>query len=523
MLFTDLTVGPLIHIQPNQQVVFIHITKTAGTTFKDILRLHFSSSRVCPWELLTDTPDQPEQYQLFLGHYYYHAIRKFVREDTVFLSFLRDPIDRSVSNYYQLRKVFEETPEQAPNFPKELEEFVFNDEVSSNLVNVQTRMLGQPLHFNGFHGPDGLLTRYQLENLAVASGQRLPAEAAYPVIDSLGFFGITEDFDTSMALLSHTFGWQPIQTVESKNIGSYPQPPKHVIDKIIELNQEDLKLYDYAKRVFDERVAQMRRDQQRLYYLATRARVTPRSHHVRHVFDHVNGEGWYIPENADGMDFMWTGPGEHSTLDLALAHGQDLTLRCHVLAALQDDILYALQISVNGHPIALTYHPATMGGGFEVEGVIPSTAIPQNRYFSAITFSIPYTISPHDLNPQDEDSRQLGVALAWLEVSPAGTGANAPAPVEMEANLSIDVKASAAAPDTPYTLGVQAQNTGDVAWIAAEPFDGSQPVKLGAYWVDNTGMVVPGSTTYHPLPGDVIPGGACQIALTITTPPAPGE
>lgn len=520
-LYHDLKANPLIPMTEEHSVVFLHIAKTAGTTFNDVLYRHFNDKKRCPWSFMEQPFIDFSPYRFFTGHFYYSVIRQLVPTKPIFLSFFRNPIERSISHYYQLARIYKEQPHLLERFPEDLESFVNSYEYNVQITNHQTYTLAANLEFSNH---EELQAKWIDLFAQIRDGFSLPAKAAYPIIDSLDFFGITEDFDTSMGLLSYTFGWEPIQAVESKNVGSYPQPAKHVIDKITDLNQEDLNLYDYAKRVFGERVAQMRRDQQRLYYLVSRASNTPRTHHLRHVFDHITGKGWHIPENRlDGIDFMWTGPGNRSTLDLALAHGQDLILRCHIIAAMQDDLLANLQISVNNHPITLTHHATMTGNGLQVEGIIPCAAIPRNRYFSTLIFSVPYTISPHALNPQDQDDRPLGIALASLEISPLEAGSATPAPIEMTALLSVEVKTVSLTPNTPCMVSVWAQNTSDVAWGASDQPDGTPAVKLGAYWVDSAGIVIKGSTTYRPLPSDILPSDSSHLALTITTPPAPGE
>lgn len=519
-LYHDLKTPPLISITEEHSVVFLHIAKTAGTTFNDVLYRHFSNKKRCPWNFMEQPFVDFSPYRFFTGHFYYSVISQLVPTKPVFLSFFRNPVERSISHYYQLVRIYEEQPHLLERFPEDLESFVNSYEYNVQIANHQTYTLTADINFANHEELQTAWTNFFVQ---VREGFSLPAEAAYPIIDSLDFFGLTEDFNTSIALLSHTFGWEPIQTVDSKNVGSYPKPAKHVIDKIIELNQEDLKLYDYAKRVFDERVAQMRRDQQRLYYLVNRASTTPRNHRVHHVFDHINGEGWYVPENRpDGTDFMWTGPGTRSTLDLALAHGQDLILRGHVLAALRDEILFGLEVTINGHPIALTYHPAKQGGGFEFEGIIPSAVIPRNRYFSTLVFSVPETIPPRELDPQNPDTRPLGVALSWLDISPTSDGPTAVLADAYLAEISVNLLDSAWSPSATYTLQVRFQNTGESFWSSSDRPDGTPAVKLGTYWVDSAGMVLPGSTSYSPLPHDLPPGSASYLSLNVSTPPVPG-
>jgi hypothetical protein len=73
-------------------------------------------------------------------------------------------------------------------------------------------------------------------------------------------FGITEDFNRSMLLFKHTLGWKTFPLYRSRNVKNTKQlltfEPCH-IEKITELNQIDIKLYDRACILFRDRLERL--------------------------------------------------------------------------------------------------------------------------------------------------------------------------------------------------------------------------------------------------------------------------
>ncbi len=68
-----------------------------------------------------------------------------------------------------------------------------------------------------------------------------------------------------------------------------------------------------------------------------------------------------------------------------------------------------------------------------------------------------------------------------------------------------------------WMIDVEVQNTGSATWNAA----GAHPVRLGYWWVDQTGAIVAGRQRAA-LPQPVHPGECVRMTLRIDPPPAPG-
>src|SRR6187551_2033665 len=92
-----------IDIQPTDRVAFIHIPKTAGITFSTVIHPLLAQLLWCPAiipEHLVAIPyDDLLKYRLFTGHFRYRLLKKIFPSGFIALTFLREPISRTVSHY----------------------------------------------------------------------------------------------------------------------------------------------------------------------------------------------------------------------------------------------------------------------------------------------------------------------------------------------------------------------------------------------------------------------------------------
>ena len=194
-------------------LIFLHIPKTAGRTFYNILIRQFSPSEILRMEHLFNK-DSSIKYQPvhqffnpFLQKYAINYLKKIPDEQKIrikcitqghlafglhayfpqrvsYITFLRNPVDRVISQYYYLRR--------RPNNPfyylvkgKDLREYINNEEISDQISNVQVRFLC---------GEDGIPKQGKLseEDLKLAK-ERLKKYFT--------FVGTTKKFDESLICL----------------------------------------------------------------------------------------------------------------------------------------------------------------------------------------------------------------------------------------------------------------------------------------------------------------------------------
>lgn len=253
-----------VRLEAGAPLVYVHMPKAAGTTLRHILQQRVAPEGVCPAELqdqLADlSPADLQRYRLFAGHYFYRAMQRLLGPRAVYVTLLRDPIERALSNYAYLQN----RPNQPVNMwatGLDLEAFVFHPRAIATIANRQTRMLAADLAATD---AGQLSTSLQREWQDALMGKYPSAREAQQALDELAYFGLAERFDDSLALLAHTLGWPELPHGYSSLNVSPRRPartglPRHLLERLIELNAEDLALYDYARGVFAERYRRLRR------------------------------------------------------------------------------------------------------------------------------------------------------------------------------------------------------------------------------------------------------------------------
>lgn len=91
--------------KPLQRLVFLHIPKTAGTSFHNVMMQNFKPDDLCPERLrfLDRFPtDKMSSYRLFSGHYFFDQLNRIPGPRQV-VTLLRDPRRRLLSLYYFFR------------------------------------------------------------------------------------------------------------------------------------------------------------------------------------------------------------------------------------------------------------------------------------------------------------------------------------------------------------------------------------------------------------------------------------
>lgn len=223
-------------------LIFLHIPKTAGTTFARILRRYYSRNQMRHFsdaaerqEFLTLPDSEKRRYRVLHGHMEF-GIHEHLSQPFTYLTFLRDPLERAISLYYFVR----EQPENR-NYEKvqqlPLDEFVANEFRAQHLDDRQTRLL------SGVH-TDGPCTPDMLE------------QAKHNLAAHFSMIGLTERFDEAVIMARRQFNW-PRPFYYKRLVSNRPQVeqlPESVLAVLRDYNQFDLQLYEYACQLFDERV-----------------------------------------------------------------------------------------------------------------------------------------------------------------------------------------------------------------------------------------------------------------------------
>jgi hypothetical protein len=387
-----------------RQLFFIHIPKAAGTTFIGILDTRFVINDICPihWpyeKLIQEIPSEElAQYKFIRGHFPYALVERLPKKP-VCISLLREPVVRFISEFEQLQK------EPLHHLHEELKqvslvECLKRRHLVSYLSNKATRYLGGE--------PTNVPLWEQKPNL----------ELAIERLQQLDFMGIVEHFSESLRLFEDTFDFPTALTYETKNVSPErsrrKEIPKEVIEQIAELNREDIALYEYGLRLFNERLYEL--SKRRDYEIARISKTDTIQFNFRLV---PPGSGWYAGELHPTLGYIrWSGPGQVSSLRFCLRRGLDFKIRFQIVNAIAPDILASLSVKINGYPVALVMLTTQEPDHFIFEGTLPSSVIGQSNGSTQIDFLINHTVSPCDTDSLSTDRRMLGLCYHWLEITP---------------------------------------------------------------------------------------------------------
>ncbi len=153
---------------------------------------------------------------------------------------------------------------------------------------------------------------------------------------------------------------------------------------------------------------------------------------TEYTFDRpLNGLGWHLPERDGGTWLRWTGPATTSWLDVRAPGDSACTVAVRVRHAIAPDVLESLALTVNDHPVPLAWRG---GEGFvEVEGLVPAEVLSGTNRRARVALSVRSVKRFCDTQPGNTDTRQLGLAVTRIALTPVPVAEPAPVPEPVQA------------------------------------------------------------------------------------------
>lgn len=243
----------------NRKLYFLHIPKTAGNSLRYWLWDSFFIEDFLECYHVPDleelTPSQLHQAWLYSGHFG-GRLYEFLPSPPISLTVLREPLKRVCSEIRFLRTRSDEGGRDGSwsypafvDFTKSQDmPAVFKSKLYLEAsANTQVRFLGG-------NPPNG--------ELNPVSGRTY--DRARLALEHLDAFGMVERMTESLLVFCERLGW-PARTSVSRSNESPPildnafdESLREAEPLILETNTWDLKLYDFARPLFDERVNQLR-------------------------------------------------------------------------------------------------------------------------------------------------------------------------------------------------------------------------------------------------------------------------
>ena len=112
--------------------------------------------------------------------------------------------------------------------------------------------------------------------------------------------------------------------------------------------------------------------------------------------------------------YCWS--DREAVLTLKMASADDHELQCEVRYAASAEAWNDLAVSVNGHPVALSSQSGAPPG--QIVAPIPGQWLGQSPGQVQLGFRVAHTVRPSDRDPQNPDTRRLGIALSRVRLVP---------------------------------------------------------------------------------------------------------
>lgn len=217
-----------------QPLYFVHVPKTAGTSFREALVGHFGASKGC-----YDYGDDPITSDIIQNHVY--EVRDLWRMEQAFQA----SDFRFMAGHVAIQKY--------------LHIFGIRNSIAFVREPLQ-RLLSEYHHFRNFQGYDKSMVEFIQEK---RFQNRQHRHLAGSQLALAGFVGLTETYVDSLQYINRTYGLELPEMSENtyrSNLADTHEEDPEIEELVHRLNPLDYDIYDQAKRLQDLRFALERRN-----------------------------------------------------------------------------------------------------------------------------------------------------------------------------------------------------------------------------------------------------------------------
>ena len=420
---------------------FVHIPKTAGTSFIVLLDRFYPADHIFPHQLWRETNEvdlhHNAQYELFRGHFGGGGVDVLTDRPIEYLTLLRDPRELARSTYHYVQRETNTKVHQLVNdlhmsFADFLAHPVTVPLVQNRLIrNISFDFKLDPAAQEVFLSSETIAYLQQIiqqQEPAIDDDQRL--QRARKMLQSCRWFGLVERFDESMQLLCYVMRWPPIGPTQKLNT----QTTKYTLNEAettnLELmNQQDLKFYQEAQHLFQHQLEGMHENLDKLRTDAAQSvddllDLRYQQHQAKRMQgqlpraanydfgDRLYGQQWHRREimQPESDYFRWTGPGDTAFIDFWLQPlAYQISIR--IINATTPEALDRLTITLNDQPIAWQSDDQ---GVVRVLHLSCQASDIKNTGLARLGLHCD-AVTSHQQAFGSDDTRLVGVAVHWIK------------------------------------------------------------------------------------------------------------
>ena len=195
------------------KICFVHVPKTGGTSLKKYLDQFYVKSDICPYDQVPQLHGAPAEelrkYNLIRGHIQGHAAYAKLEDEFKYITVVRNPVDRVISNYYfDKSEPDDKGPELRQKLIRSIKAMTLEEFVSSDDAQVMQHVVNGML--NWYFGKQAV-DKFQGKELALYCYQKMQRQ--YTCV------GLLEDLDNFQDQMHRHFGFSSNKRIGKLNVG----------------------------------------------------------------------------------------------------------------------------------------------------------------------------------------------------------------------------------------------------------------------------------------------------------------